>query len=92
MPWDALKEHDPAGIFDRARAHGLAHGFVISLERGGSLSVGSLARRDRPFTPEEMEEIRELVTQLHDSTASAKILSAETREALRRLSVAFTQP
>lgn len=92
VPWDALREQDPAGIFDRARAHGLVHGFVISLERGGSLSVGSLARKDRPFAPEEMEEIRETVTQLHDSTAAAMVLSPETREALRHLSVAFTQP
>ena len=92
ISWEELKDQDPAGVFEKARAHGILHGFAVSLERGGSRSLGSFARGDRAFAPEEMETSRALMTTLHDATASTSRLSPETREALRRLSVAFTQP
>jgi LuxR family transcriptional regulator, quorum-sensing system regulator SdiA len=92
IPWEDLEDQDHGGVFARARRHGIAHGFAVSLERGGSHSLGSFTRGDRPFTPEETETCRALMTALHDATASASPLSPETREALRRLSVAFTQP
>ncbi|EYD77066.1 DNA-binding protein HTH domain protein-containing protein [Rubellimicrobium mesophilum DSM 19309] len=92
ISWEELKDRDPAGVFERARAHGIVHGFAISLERGGSQSLASFARGDRDFTPEEKETTRALMLRLHEATASAMPLSPETREALRSLSVAFTQP
>ena len=92
VSWQDLKDQDPARVFVRARAHGIAHGFAVSLERGGSHSLASFTRGDRDFTPEEVEMIRALMIRLHDATASATPLAPETPEALRRLSVAFTQP
>jgi LuxR family transcriptional regulator, quorum-sensing system regulator SdiA len=90
--WEALSDQDPAGVFERARRHGMAHGFAVSLDRGGSRSLGGFARGDRDFTPEEIETIQALMSALHGATASATPLAPETRETLRRLSVAFTQP
>lgn len=87
--WEVLSERDPAGVVARARKHGMRHGFAISLERGGSQSVGGFSRADRPFSSEEMEALHGLVARLHMATASD---SPETQEVLRSLSVAFTQP
>lgn len=92
ISWEDLKGRDPAGVFGKARRHGLVHGFALSLERGGSLSLGSFARPDRDYTAEEMRAIEATMAELHDATASAAPLSPATREALRSLSVAFTQP
>jgi LuxR family transcriptional regulator len=90
--WEDLDDQDPSGVLARARSHGLRHGFTVSLHDGASLSIGGFARADRPFAPPEMEDIRALVTGLHEETATGGRLPSETREALRRLSVAFTQP
>lgn len=90
--WADLEDRDPAGVIARARGHGLLHGFTIGLEREGSLSMAGFARADRPFAPAELRGIGALVDRLHDATAQVAPLSPETREALRRLSVAFTQP
>ena len=90
--WDALKDLDPQGVLQRAREHGMIHGFAVSLTRGGSYSLAGFARSDRDFTPEERETIRALLARLHDSTGAGTQLAPETRGALRSLSVAFTQP
>ncbi|HVG47562.1 MAG TPA: autoinducer binding domain-containing protein [Rubellimicrobium sp.] len=90
--WDDLAGRDPAGVLGRARGHGLVHGFTISLKREGSLSIAGFARADRPFEATEIAGIGALVGRLHDATAPGAPLAPETREALRRLSVAFTQP
>lgn len=92
ISWERLKDRDPGGVFEKARRHGLVHGFALSLERGGSLSLGSFARPDREYTAEEIQAIEATMADLHDGTASAAALSPATREALRSLSVAFTQP
>jgi LuxR family transcriptional regulator len=92
LSWDVLADCDPAGVFPRARRHGLAHGVAVSLDRRGSRSIGGFARSDRDFTAAERETTRDLMTALHDATALTMPRSPETRQALRSLSVAFTQP
>lgn len=90
--WEALRQRDPAGLFDLARRHGLVHGFAVSLESRGSHSLGGFARTDRAFLPAEIEAIHGLVADLHDRTAETTSLPEATRSALRSLSVVYTQP
>lgn len=90
--WSDLEGEDEAEIFSRAKAFGLVHGLTVSLLRGDSRSIGGFARPDRYFAPEEVEQIEAAMLRLHDSTDSGQPLSEEEREALRRLSVAFTHP
>ncbi len=91
--WAALGgPAEPDGVMARAAAHGLRHGITVSLLRDGSRSLASFARSDRPFDAEEVAAIEEAAVALHDATASAQPLSADSREAIRRLSVAFTHP
>lgn len=92
IAWDYLRDRDAAGVFDRAREHGLVHGFSVSYESEGSLSAGSFVRGDRAFSPEEMDAVQGVLAELHRVTAPAPPLPDGTRDALRRLSVAFTQP
>jgi LuxR family transcriptional regulator len=79
-------------VFERAGAQGLAHGLAVGIEDGGSRSIGGFANRDREFTAEEAAVIEETMRALHRATASTTPLTEATRDALRRLSVAFTQP
>lgn len=90
--WSESAREDTEGVMARAAAHGLRHGVTISLRPGGSLSIGNFGRADRDFTAGEVEAMDRIMTELHEATASAGPLPAETREGLRRLSVAFTQP
>lgn len=92
IDWTDLEPLDEAGVLARARSQGLAHGMTVSVLRGGSRSIGSFARPDRPFTPEEAEQMESCMTMLHDATASVRSLPEEVRESLHRLSVAFTHP
>ncbi|EPX87219.1 Autoinducer binding domain protein [Rubellimicrobium thermophilum DSM 16684] len=90
--WSLFASDDPGGVMARAAAHGLRHGVTISIERGGSRSIASFVHPERPFTEAEAEEIEQRMTALHEATASARPLDRSTREAIRRLSIAFTHP
>jgi LuxR family transcriptional regulator len=92
VSWSDLAPRDEAGVLARAAAHGLRHGLAVSVERGGSRSMGGFARPDREFLPEEVARIEAALEQLHDDTATALPLPEAVRESLRRLSVAFTHP
>lgn len=90
--WKDLEPLDSGQVLARARAHGLVQGLTLSLLRGGSRSIGSFARSDRDFTPDEIEKIESDMAGLHDATALARTLPEAVRESLHRLSVAFTHP
>jgi LuxR family transcriptional regulator len=90
--WDDLASQDLAQVFPRAREHGLVHGMTISVERGGSRSIGGFARPDRFFTSEEVARIEDGMGRLHDLTDAVQPLPEPVRESLRKLSVAFTHP
>lgn len=83
---------DPDGVLARAAAFGLRHGVTLSQWRGGSLSIASFARADRRLFAREVDALASLMAWLHDATGEARPLPPETREGLRRLSVAFTHP
>lgn len=89
--WAALEPRDHAGVFARARRHGLAHGLALSLNRAGSRSFAGVARGDRAFTAAETDAVVATVEALHDRTAEALPLSPTLHLAIRRMSVAFTQ-
>jgi LuxR family transcriptional regulator len=91
VTWAELAPTDRAGVLARAADHGLRHGLAVAVLRGGSRSIASLARGDRPFTPGEEEEVEAAITALHDATRSDARLSPGQREVLRRLSVAFSR-
>lgn len=90
--WADLEPQDEGGVLARARAHGLAHGLTVSVLREGSRSIGSFARSDRFFTPDEIARIESEMVGLHDATATVRSLPPELRDSLHRLSVAFTHP
>jgi LuxR family transcriptional regulator len=90
--WSLFDSSDPGGVMARAAAHGLRHGVTIGLERGGSRSLASFVHPDRSFDAAEVEEMERRLAMLHDATASAQPLDSQAREAIRRLSIAFTHP
>lgn len=91
VTWAELASRDHAGVYRRAAGHGLRHGLVVAVQRGGSRSLASLARGDRAFTLDEEEAIEAAVTALHDATRADARLDPGQREVLRRLSVAFSR-
>lgn len=90
--WADLAGSDTDGVFPRAAAHGLRHGLMVSLLRDGSRSLGGFARADRAFTPAEEERLEACLGRLHAATALTRTLPDDLRDALHRLSVAFTHP
>jgi len=88
--WSMLD--DPVGVLEKARPHGLVYGFACAVENGGTRSVAGFARADREFTDAEIAAIAAQVATLHDETAKAGAMSAETREELRQMSIRFTHP
>ena len=88
--WSELERMDSAGVLEAAKDFGLMNGVTVALYRGGARSIASFARADRDYDACEMEEIEELLTQLHDTTADLPKLTPTDRRALRELSVRLT--
>jgi len=57
-----------------------------------SFSIGGFARDDRPYTPEETAELRDLLDEIHNLTDQMKELSPEMAGKLHALSINFTRP
>ena len=91
IAWSELAAEDEAGLFVRAAEHGLRHGITVSLLRGGSRSIGGLARADRPFTAEEHRACEARMADLHDATASGEPLPPQMAAEFGRMGVDFTQ-
>ena len=81
--WSNPELHDPYGIFDEARRFGLNFGVTLSTGPIASRTIVSLARTDREFQDEEIEEIRDIVLRLHDMTDPPQSLTPAQAEALR---------
>jgi LuxR family transcriptional regulator, quorum-sensing system regulator SdiA len=90
--WANLVALDGDGIMQKAAGFGMVHGFTAAVDVRGNRSLGSFTRGDRDFTDEGIDRIAGRMARLHDLTATAGTLSANTRDALRRLSVTFTHP
>ncbi|MGR3341835.1 MAG: autoinducer binding domain-containing protein [Paracoccaceae bacterium] len=88
--WRDLKESDEAGVLEQAKAYGIGHGFTLSLDRNNSKSITSFARGDRDFSAAEIEEISDIVTDLHNYTADIDEFSRVELVQLKQMSVEFT--
>lgn len=87
--WRDLRALDSAGVLMAARTYGLVHGVTVAVLRG-TRTIASFARADRDYDDFEMDEIEELLQELHDHTANMPELSDSDRRALRDLSVRLT--
>lgn len=92
IAWSSLKDQDPAGVLTAAATFDMNYGVAIGVEDSGSRSVAGFARADREFTEDEAKTLHDGVVLLHQMTATAKSVSPEQRDALRRLSISLTHP
>ncbi|SDF19123.1 autoinducer binding domain-containing protein [Limimaricola pyoseonensis] len=90
-PWEELAEIDGAGVLSRAREFGVIHGHTRSIHENGDISFGGLARSDRPFTAAEIDEIGEILQQMHDATARRQTLGTGLSARLRDMAVVMTE-
>lgn len=90
VDWADLAAEDPADVLGQARAHGMAHGVTIAVAAEGTRSLGSFSRGERAFAPDEISDLREMVSTLHGETAGLDRNDIPLDEMLRRLSVELT--
>jgi LuxR family transcriptional regulator len=88
--WSDLEALDTDGVLEEAKDFGLMNGAAIAVFLSGSRSIGGFARADRDYEPKEMEELEELLTELHQATIRMNRLSARDQEALTALSIRLT--
>lgn len=88
--WSEIEAQDRAGVFARARAFGILYGVTVAVQSGGSRSLASFSRADREFTDAEIDQIAELLGEVHDETAGGVGLSAADRAALKAMSIRLT--
>lgn len=90
--WGDIAHLDGGNVMEEAEKYGLKYGAAFSLSTGDSRSFAGFSRSDREFTDEEIDELSELVTQLHHATESNGSLTPEAREELKRQSSRMTHP
>ena len=90
VDWSDLEVQDEKGVLAEARAHGLRHGFTIAVYDAESRSVGSFARGDRAWTPEEKQSLDALFRRLHAVTMVGEAETAPLSGLLKSLSVELT--
>ncbi len=90
--WSELGLSDPQGVLLKAREFKMNFGIALATEVEKSRSVSGFSRSDREFTDTEITALSNLTTRLHNLTAAARPLSAETRAELRKMSITFTHP
>jgi len=80
--WSAVDIPDPFEIMDQARSFGLAYGVSVSYGPVTSRTITGFARPDREFTDSEIEELSEIVKELHHLTEPPDNLTKAEIEAL----------
>lgn len=81
--WSNPRIPDPFKIFEEAKRFGLRFGATMSHGPVLSRSVCSVARGDREFTDEEIEQMSALVARLHAMVEPTTRLTKAQQEALR---------
>ena len=81
--WSALNYPDPHNVLKQAAEFGLNFGIAVSYGPLSSRTIGGLARSDREFTDEEIEQIFETVKLLHEESTPPDSLTDAQRHALR---------
>jgi LuxR family transcriptional regulator len=84
--WSEIKLPDPFDIFGQARDFGLRFGAVISHGPITSRTIVGIARADREFTDDEIEQAARITIALHDAAEPPRELTEAQAEALRLLS------
>lgn len=87
IAWSELHGRDDAGVFAQAARFGMAFGITISIDCGGSRSLGSFARPDREFSAREVTALEDDFTILHRLTNLAYRADTATLAKLKDLSV-----
>lgn len=88
--WVDLEAMDEMGVMERAKDFGLMNGVAIAFVISDSRSIGGFARADRDYNDAEIEELEDLLIQLHHATFGLSELSASDRQALTDLSIKLT--
>lgn len=83
--WSAIRLPDPFNILGQARNHGLVYGAVFSCGPITSRTIVGIARGEREFTDDEIQEAAEIVHGLHRSAEPPTELTPAQVEALRLL-------
>jgi len=93
VDWSDLPaESDPAGVMKQAAEYGMRHGFTYAVQASGNRTIASFTRTDAEFTDADKEAIREITDRIELATRDIDQLSTDLREALRRMSIAYTHP
>lgn len=83
--WSGIRLPDPFNILGQAASFGLVYGVVVSHGPITSRTIVGLARDDREFTDDEMEQAAEIVRALHIAAEPPTELTPAQVEALRLL-------
>ncbi len=81
--WSHIPLPDPFSVMKKAASYGLAYGAVSSYGPITSRSIVGIARSDREFTDEEIDQLRELTVQLHIEAKPPSELTKAQIEALQ---------
>lgn len=83
--WSEIRLPDPFNIIGQAYQHGLHFGAVMSCGPITSRTIVGIARDDREFTDDEIDEANAVVQRLHDAAEPPTDLTPAQAEALRLL-------
>jgi LuxR family transcriptional regulator len=81
--WSALTVPDPNEVLKQARGFNLNYGIAVSCGLPTSRTIGGFAKADREFTDQEMQDVHDIVLQMHNETAPAVNLTGTQVAALR---------
>lgn len=81
--WSEIDLPDPHGILEQSASYGLNYGVAVANGPTSSRTIGGFAREDREFTDHEIEEIHQLVVELHEQSTPPDQLTPAQRMALR---------
>lgn len=87
--WSELEMPDPHKILEQGRAFGLHYGVIISLGDITSRSLGGFARSDREFSDAEIEQLFNIMQDLHSVTTPSFDLTAAQKVALDMIAMGY---
>ena len=90
IKWADLESLDESGVLKEAKEFGIEHGFTMSLDDGGSKSIGSFTRGDRDFTDAEIAVIQKAFRSIHLRTAEIEQIPPMEVEQLKKIAGNWT--
>ena len=84
MDWDMLTAHDPEGIIQAARDHGLSNGWTYAVGPPTSRSLASMTRAT-PFTEAQRNQVRAIIDEIHDITEGFDHFPPDLQHKLRTM-------